>query len=90
MDEAPLSCSWNRPAHARLMLNEPLRCTAITSDQSDQLILWKITSRRMPALLAKDIERGRRRRQCQRQSSRILRLSDGKRQNARSPRRPRP
>src|SRR5471030_3087097 len=32
------------------ILNEPLRCTAITSDQSEWLILWKITSRRMPAL----------------------------------------
>src|SRR6185503_911249 len=35
------------------MLNEPLRCTAITSDQSAWLILWKMTSRRMPALLTR-------------------------------------
>ena len=39
------------PAQARLMLNEPLRWTSSTSFQSAWLILWKITSRRMPALL---------------------------------------
>ena len=35
------------------MLNEPCRCTAITSDQSDQLMRWKMRSRRMPALLTR-------------------------------------
>ena len=35
------------------MLNEPFKCTAITSDQSEWLILWKMTSRRMPALLTR-------------------------------------
>ena len=35
------------------MLKEPLRCTASTSDQSDQLMRWKMRSRRMPALLTR-------------------------------------
>ena len=35
----PDPCSRNNGATARLMLNDPSRCTPITSDQSDQLIL---------------------------------------------------
>ena len=35
------------------MLNEPCRCTVITSDQSDQLMRWKMRSRRMPALFTR-------------------------------------
>src|SRR5215831_7130724 len=35
------------------MLKEPLRCTASTSDQSDQLMRWKMRSRRMPALFTR-------------------------------------
>src|SRR6516225_1299141 len=35
------------------MLKEPLRCTASTSDQSDQLMRWKMRSRKMPALLTR-------------------------------------
>ena len=35
------------------MVNEPCRWTMITSDQSDQLMRWKMRSRRMPALLTR-------------------------------------
>src|SRR4051812_41770959 len=49
--KAPEFCSRNCPAQARLMLNEPLRWTSSTSFQSAVLILWKMTSRRIPALL---------------------------------------
>src|SRR5262245_50837056 len=51
--KAPEFCSRKRTAQARLMLKEPLRCTASTSDQSDQLMRWKMRSRRMPALLTR-------------------------------------
>ena len=51
--KAPDFCSRKCAAQARLMLNEPLRCTSITSDQSDQLMRWKMRSRRMPALLTR-------------------------------------
>src|SRR3984893_1905448 len=51
--KAPEFCSRNRSAQARLMLKEPLRCTASTSDQSDQLMRWKMRSRKMPALLTR-------------------------------------
>jgi len=36
---------------ARLMAKLPCRCTLMTSDQSDQLMRWKMRSRKMPALL---------------------------------------
>ncbi len=49
----PEFCSRKCVAQARLMLNEPCRCTLITSDQSDQLMRWKMRSRRMPALLTR-------------------------------------
>src|SRR3954451_9888234 len=51
--KAPEFCSRNCTAQARLMLKEPLRWTARTSDQSDQLMRWKMRSRRMPALLTR-------------------------------------
>src|SRR5579863_2084975 len=35
------------------MAKLPCKCTSITSDQSDQLMRWKIRSRRMPALLTR-------------------------------------
>ena len=46
---------WSRKwfATARAMLNEPLRCTLMTSCQSDQLMRWKMRSRRMPALFTR-------------------------------------
>src|SRR3984885_9412554 len=40
-------------AQARLMAKMPCRCTSITSDQSDQLMRWKMRSRKMPACLAR-------------------------------------
>src|ERR1700733_7918197 len=49
----PEFCSRKWAAQARLMLNEPCRWTPITSDQSDQLMRWKMRSRRMPALLTR-------------------------------------
>ena len=49
----PEFCSRKCVAQARLMENEPCRWTMITSDQSDQLMRWKILSRRMPALLTR-------------------------------------
>ncbi len=35
------------------MAKLPCRCTSITSDQSDQLMRWKMRSRKMPALLTR-------------------------------------
>src|SRR6202034_1676894 len=49
----PEFCSRKCLAQALLMLKLPCRCTAITSDQSDQLMRWKMRSRRMPALLTR-------------------------------------
>src|SRR5882757_6609220 len=49
----PEFCSRKCVAQARLMANEPCRCTMMTSDQSDQLMRWKILSRRMPALFTR-------------------------------------
>src|SRR3954465_13209014 len=49
----PEFCSRKCVAHARLMAKEPCRCTMMTSDQSDQLMRWKILSRRMPALFTR-------------------------------------
>src|SRR5277367_4587196 len=49
----PEFCSRKCVAQARLILKLPCRCTPITSDQSDQLMRWKMRSRRMPALLTR-------------------------------------
>src|SRR5580704_12128391 len=47
----PEFCSRKWAAQARLIKKLPCRCTSITSDQSDQLMRWKMRSRKMPALL---------------------------------------
>src|SRR5579862_2901593 len=49
----PEFCSRKCVAQARLILKLPCKWTSITSDQSDQLMRWKIRSRKMPALLTR-------------------------------------
>ncbi len=48
---APDSCLRKWSAAWRAQLNAPLSMTLTTESQSLSDILWKITSRRMPALL---------------------------------------
>ena len=47
----PEPCARNRGAAAREVLKLPLRCTPMTASQSSSVILWKMASRRIPALL---------------------------------------
>ena len=46
---APRSRKW--AAAARATLKDPLRWTSMTASQSSSVILWKMASRRIPALL---------------------------------------
>ena len=47
---APLPCSRKWAAAERAMLKAPNRCTRSTDSKSAAVILWKMESRRMPAL----------------------------------------
>ena len=46
----PEACARKRVAAARDVLKLPLRCTSMTASQSASVILWKMASRRIPAL----------------------------------------
>ena len=51
LTKQPLVWARKCGAAARLTLNVPLRWTLITESKSSSVILWKIASRRLPALL---------------------------------------